>query len=212
MPVYYQKSIDSNNSLSIWEITESLDQLLEMSGLTQDHLNGTGFISTPRKQEWVTTRLLLKQMLRTDEKVHISYDEVGKPHLNGIKKNISISHTKQFVALIIHETKYPGIDIELVSSRIEKISDRFLSKTEKSRIKNEKRLEQLFIIWGAKECAFKIFPEGGISFKEMLEVKKFDYAEKGETFVVLKKNNVTCEYPLWWENLDGLMLVYGFSH
>jgi 4'-phosphopantetheinyl transferase len=209
MPLFYDKVIENESRICIWEITESLDELLEISGIGKEDLNGSETVNPKRQQEWIAIRLLLKQMLGQDEKIKIFYDEHGKPHLNGIKKNISISHTKRFAGVIMNDKKFVGIDLEIISPRIEKISHRFLNDAEKSRLKNQNRLEQLYILWGAKECAFKIYAEGGVDFKEMLEVKKFDYADKGRTIITLKKNNISHKFPVWWEKMDDLMIVHG---
>jgi phosphopantetheinyl transferase len=212
MPIFYSKQISTDSQIIIWEITESLNELLQISGIKKDGLESIEKKTIKRQLEWMAIRLILKKLLRTEEKIELVYDEYGKPHLNGIKKHISISHTKQFVAIIVHENKHVGIDIELVTLRIEKIKHKFLSKKESEWTKENHSLEKLFIIWGAKESVYKIYSEGGIDFKKMLEVKKFAFAKKGETILTLKKNNVTCAYPVWWENLGEIMLVYSMEN
>ena len=212
MPLFYEKVIDTQSRICIWEITESPGELLEISGINKEDLVKAGKKTPKRQLEWIAIRLLIKKISGDDKKSELYYDEYGKPHLKGINKHISISHTKQFVAVMMHKKKHVGIDIELITSRIEKIKHRFLSRKENEWIHENHALEKLYIVWGAKESAFKIYSAGGIEFKEMLEVNRFDYTEKGKTFVTLKKNNVTCAYPLWWENLNGLMLVYAIEN
>lgn len=212
MPLYHDKIIDTDCRLCIWEITETLEELLEIGHISKAELKEVEKKAVKRQLEWITIRLLLKQLLKTDEKILLDYDLYGKPHLNGIKKHISISHTKQFVAAIVSDKKKAGIDIEIIAPRIEKIKHKFLSEKENEWAKGNNALEKLFIIWGTKESAFKIYAEGGIEFKEMLEVNPFDYSKKGETFVTLKKNIITCAYPVWWEKIGELMLVYAMEN
>ncbi len=212
MPLFFDKEIDSGGRIFIWEISESFDELLQISGAKKNELEQIEKKTIKRQLEWITIRLLLKQLLKTGKKIEIVYDEFGKPRLNGIKKHISISHTKQFVAIAVHENKNIGVDLEIVTPRIEKIKHKFLSEKEKEWTNENYSLEQLFIIWGAKESVFKIYSEGGLDFKKMLDVKPFNYSEKGETILTLKKNNVTCAYPIWWENLEGIMLVYSLEN
>ncbi|HKR04386.1 MAG TPA: 4'-phosphopantetheinyl transferase superfamily protein [Bacteroidia bacterium] len=212
MPLLYDKQISEQSRICIWEINESPEELLQMGRITMDELEQAGKKTLKRQLEWLTTRFLLKQMLSADEQIELFYDEYGKPHLKGHKEHISISHTKQFVAVISHNFKRVGIDIEIVTPRIEKISHRFLSRKELEWTKENYSLEKLFIVWGAKESAFKIYSAGGIEFKEMLEVNPFNYAVKGATLITLDKNNVTCAYPVWWEHLGRIMLVYAMEN
>ena len=212
MPVYYNKHIGSDSQIIIWEITETLDELLEIAGINKMELEEVGQKNIKRQQEWITIRFLLKKIIGDEKKIELKYDEFGKPFLNGIKKNISVSHTKQFVAVIVHNKKKIGIDIEIINSRIEKIKHKFLSEKENEWTAENYSLEKLFIIWGAKESAFKIYGEGGIDFKKMLEVKSFDYLEKGETLVTLKKNIITCAYPVQWEKIGELMIVHAIEN
>lgn len=212
MPIIYRKIIAPDASIGIWEIKESLNELLIMSGLNEMDEEKKKFKSPHRKKEQAATLLLCQEMIANSKKLNVDYDENDKPRLKGLKKHISISHTKQFVAVFIHDKNVVGVDIELVLPRIEKISKRFLNDKENKWIEEQNHLEQLYVIWGAKECAFKIYSKGGIDFKKMLEVKKFEYEQNGNTLVTLKKNNVLCEYPVYWENLNGLMLVFAHQY
>jgi 4'-phosphopantetheinyl transferase len=212
MPLFFDKEIDTGGRICAWEITESFDELLQISAITKIDSEQIEKKTIKRQLEWMTIRLLLKQLLKTEKEIEIVYDEFGKPHLDGIKKHVSISHTKQFVAVAVHESKNIGIDIEIVAPRIEKIKHKFLSEKESEWANENYSREKLFIIWGAKESVYKIYSEGGIDFKKMLEVNSFAYSAKGTTILKLKKNNVTCAYPVWWENLGGIMLVYSIEN
>ncbi|MFI5218536.1 MAG: 4'-phosphopantetheinyl transferase family protein [Bacteroidia bacterium] len=212
MPLYYEKDFGRNSQLCIWKITESLEELLEIYEAKNDIF--VGEIKTQkRKLEYVAVRILLKKMVKNNELfVELIKDEFGKPHLKDTARHISISHTGQFIAVFLHDAYVVGVDLEMILPRIKKLSSRFLSKAEMKWMKKKNNREQLYIIWGAKECAYKIYSKGGIDFKEMLEVREFDYAKEGATFVTLKKSKISCEYPVFWENLGKLMLVYGIAN
>lgn len=212
MPLLYDKVVDTEGRICVWEITESLQELLQISKLSKDELEKTEKKTPKRLLEWLTIRTLIRHILTNDERFDIYYDEYGKPHLKEVKRHISISHTKQFVAVFLHPNKHVGIDIEIVTPRIQKIEQRFLNTEELNRLKDENRLEQLYVLWGAKECAFKIYSEGGIDFKEMLEVKKFEYVDKGKTSIALKKNKMLYEFTIWWEKMNSLMIVYSMGN
>lgn len=208
MPLCYQKHVNAECNIGIWEINETLSELMDIAGISENETIWSNLNQEQRKKEFLVKRIVLQHLLK-EKSITILYDESGKPFLYKVPTHISISHTKQYVAAITHTSKTVGIDIERVTPRIEKISTRFIGDDEKKWLLPEHYLEQLFIIWGAKECAFKIYSKGGIDFKKMLRVNKFDYSASGNTFVSLAKNNITCEYPFWWQHMGELMLVYG---
>lgn len=208
MPLCYHKLVNTECTIGIWEINESVSELLDIAGIYENETIWDGLSHPQRKKEFLVKRIVLQHLLK-EKSISVSYDESGKPFLSESSVHISISHTKQYVAAITHNTKTVGIDIEIVHPRIEKISTRFIGEDEKKWLATEHYLEQLYIIWGAKECAFKIYSKGSMDFKKMLRVNKFDYSASGNTFVSLTKNNVTCEYPFWWQHMREFMLVYG---
>src|SRR6185369_17184734 len=94
--------------------------------------------------------------------------------------HISVSHTKNFVGLIISE-KYPvAIDVELIHPRIEKIVHRFVNDDELKFLPSNHKLEYYFIIWSAKECLYKMHGRGELLFKEHLHVQPFQLNNQGE--------------------------------
>lgn len=208
MPLCYQKHVNAECNIGIWEINEPLSELLGIAGISENETNWSNLYHQQRKKEFLVKRIVLQHLLK-EKSITIMYDESGKPFLSESPVHISISHTKKYVGAITHTSKTVGIDIEVVTPRIEKISSRFIGVGEREWVAPVHYLEQLYVIWGAKECAFKIYSKGGIDFKKMLRVNKFDYSASGNTFVSLTKNNVTCEYPFWWQRIGELMLVYG---
>ena len=101
---------------------------------------------------------LLRQMLGYD--VVLIHNEDGKPFIKGY--NISISHTKGFVAILLSKHLQVGIDIEYHSDRIQKIAQRFLRPDETYTTTSD-----LLIAWCAKEAAYKLFSEEHLTYREM---------------------------------------------
>ena len=90
-----------------------------------------------------------------------------------INKKISISHTKQFVAIIVSELK-SGIDIEINSERVLKIKNKFLSVNDNT----NKTQEDLTIAWSTKECIFKWYQKGNLNFKDDILIRKINHSSK----------------------------------
>ncbi len=98
----------------IWavrEIHESLGNLFELLQKKELYLPYLSQITSEnRKREWLTVRVLLKEML--GEEKEILYTSTGKPYLSDNSYQISISHTKGLVAIALHSKMKVGIDIE----------------------------------------------------------------------------------------------------
>ena len=99
--------------LIIWavrEICEPVDDLLNLLQKKELYLPYLSQItSESRKKEWLTVRVLLKEML--GEEKEILYTSTGRPYLSDNSYQISISHTKSFVAVALHPEMKIGIDI-----------------------------------------------------------------------------------------------------
>ena len=160
----------------IWavrEIRESVDELmamLEKKDLYFPHLKQIS--SESRKREWLTVRVLLKEML--DEEKKILYTSTGKPYLSDNSYQISISHTKGFVAVALHPEMKVGIDIEHISQRIQKIRSRFMNKKEEANLDKEHEEMHLLLHWSAKESIFKLLEEQDVDFETYLHINPFN--------------------------------------
>ena len=129
------------------------------------------FTYEKRKTEWLATRALLKHMIGPT--FQISYDESGKPILNhSIYPHISISHSRDFVSVLIHQQWAVGIDIESMNRNYAPIRNRYLSEIELEHVNESPLLQCLY--WCAKEAVFKLVEENGVDFRKQIEVIAFD--------------------------------------
>jgi len=130
----------------------------------QSELHQRGFLSV---------RHLLKEAGLTDADLY--YNEFGKPLLkNG--RHISISHSYYFSTIAISGDDI-GIDIEMVRDKIKVIQHKFVN-TDFDALSNEDLIKQYTIIWGAKEAMYKIYPYGGLSFRENIAINPFLFKDK----------------------------------
>jgi phosphopantetheinyl transferase len=151
--------------IGVWEISESINELKALS----DEVKFDQIKSENRKLEILAAKALLKKMCGNSK---LDYNEYGAPILDNNKK-ISVSHSKQLVAIIVSELK-TGIDIEIISNRILKIKDKFISKYDNI---NESQ-EDLTIAWSTKECIFKWHEKGNINFKDDILIKSINHSSK----------------------------------
>ena len=187
MPLFYKKEENSGGIVAVWEITESIEDLQRQLNLTNSELTRVNsFRLDKRKLEFLATRCLLKEILQQDPV--ISYLESGRPILENSKYNLSISHTKGYVAVTLSKSKYSGIDIEYPSERVVKVYDRFVSSDEKEFIPENKELEYYTLIWCLKEAMYKIFDEKSVVFNRDLRCFPFSIKEEGEISALFSLN------------------------
>lgn len=210
MPLYLEKKFDGSR-LAIWQMTETEKELFSMAALSEGIKSEVeNFRSEARRKEWLTLRILLKDVLGVAHYDDIAYDEKGKPHLKNSRGHISFSHTRNFAAVIFHRTKNIGIDIETVRERIEKVSYKFLNDEEHAFIQNPKRIDTLHVIWGAKEVLFKMYGKGGLDFKNQMRVYPFITGD-GRVDAELKADGMVSRYKMNYFFSDNLVVVYAVS-
>ena len=181
--------------IGLWEMADgefdsSNDDYLRVVQITAEKK----YKSKARCMEYVCERALLKEMMNGDD-VEIFHNEDGKPLLNN-GFNISISHTRGLVAIILSEKyKNVGIDIEYVSSRVEKIASRFMREDERA-----DDINSLLIHWCAKETVYKLFSSEHLDFKNIK-------VGVGDNFSATNMlDNVTV--PLYVESNSNYVMTY----
>ena len=158
---------ENDCKIAIWEITESLQKLKQLA----PYMKTTGLNTEKRKKEWISSRLLLKEI---NPKHSISYNEYGSPKLNN-KHNISISHSKRLIAIIISQ-KNVGIDIEEISEKSIKVSSKFISEENIKNLTTEKAT----LLWCCKEAIFKWHEKGRVDFIADIKIHPFKKMEEGK--------------------------------
>ncbi len=208
MPLVKHEVVESGAEIALWKITETVEELvilLQKGGIYADL---PFFRNQNRLAEWLATRVLLSNL---GVQQRVAYDEMGKPHLEGAGKFLSISHSGDMIVVIMHASLRVGIDIEKLGERIFKVQHKFVNDSENQWINTETRMEQLYVIWGAKECAFKIFGLGEIDFRDHLTVAPFEFGARGITEVRFKKGENDCIFRVFFQYLDQVMITYAIA-
>ena len=207
MPIILQKKYRNGIHLAVWQITESHDELQAM--LPSEILTDAELASIhhPHKQiEFFCSRLTIK--LLADflgiKYLGIKKDEYGKPYLVGSTWQMSLTHTSNYVAAIMHPTQSLGMDMEKPSEKMLRIAHKFLSDNEIIAANND--LEKLCIYWSVKEALYKLYGKRKVFFHENLYVFPF---QKGDLKIIgrLKINEIDEEYTIFIENIAGYILV-----
>jgi 4'-phosphopantetheinyl transferase len=208
MPILFIKEVAKNIRVGVWEITETADWFLSQINLSDhDKKNLAVYVNEQRKTHGLAYRKLLTDIF-TGKDIEIEYDENGKPSVLGFDGHISVSHAGKYAAVIVSEKQKVGIDIEKITSRIEKIAHKFMGKEEELFIPIASRQKYLYLIWGAKEALYKMYGKRNLDFKENIFVKAFADESSGCFDAEIKTEKQLIKSRLEYEILDGYTLVY----
>ena len=210
MGLYLRKKLENKAEISVWQITETEQELIEMCSVPTDEMEEISLIRSEslRKQK-LAVRALLNEVF--EEKVYLSHHDNGKPYLENCVTNISITHTEKYVAIITHDEDDLGIDIESLDRDFSAVEKKALSEDEIDDLDDDKeeKNEQLAIYWCAKEAIYKRMSINRVDFAEQIEVEKFNLRDEGEleaTFI--HKDEHEEEFELEYITFDRHVLVW----
>lgn len=202
-----KKFLDNRVLLGVQGIEGNRDSLLEKLPVTQRedarcHIMKMG--SDRRVNEWLATRVLLYEL--TGKDVSILYHDDGSPYLSDDSCNISISHSNDYVAVLLSSTLKVGVDIEGISERIFKIRERFVNEEEFIDTDNE--LIHLLLHWSGKETLFKLMKKREVDFKKHLFVVPFKPKQSGVFEAIELRTALKRRFEVHYEVFDDLVLTW----
>jgi phosphopantetheinyl transferase len=182
MPLFYQHNINDTSRLAVWHITEHENFFLEKVRLQKT-------ISHPHKRLQHLAGRYLLQLLHPEFPLHlIEIAESNKPLLQDQSYHFSISHCGDYAAAIISEHESAGIDVELITPKVQLIQHKFLSFDE-LKLLPEINPAFLTISWSCKEAVYKWYGKGGVDFKNHINIKSILFEnDKGIIECVFKKD------------------------
>jgi 4'-phosphopantetheinyl transferase len=208
MPLILKEQFEEDCVYGIWEIQESLHELLSQVHLyptEKDKYNG--FLRNSRRIEYLSVRVLLKHLI--DEPVGpIVYSEKHKPYLQQSDYRISISHSRSLTAIMLSKTKKIGIDLEFMSHKISSIERKFINKDEKVTREPGKRKYHLYIHWCAKEALYKMCDKQDINFKTNLTIEPFEPEDFGEIYGWVDNKFWHDKFRLHYFTVNNYVVVY----
>ena len=230
MPVFYEH-INDFAKIAIWRIAEEKNFFLERVPLQRE-------ITHPHKQLQHLAGRYLLQHLYPDFPYHlIEIADTRKPYLPNEEYHFSISHCGDYAAVIVSKDHRVGIDIELVTPKVERIKHKFLNDHElkmvngqwsmvngQSGISNQSTnprltesvgqepINQLTLLWCCKEAVFKWYATGGVDFKEDIQLHPHSlHTDEGMINCRFIKEKIT-DLIIRHKYFDGLCLAWVATH
>ncbi len=124
--------------------------------------------SASRRSEVLAWRAIVRRELGTE--VTISHDECGAPRVNTPDTFISVSHSRDRVAVLFSEARC-AVDIESTERDFRKVANRYLSAEEQNVAEQNDLYAEM---WSAKEALYKYYSRGGIDFVRDVAVAEYD--------------------------------------
>jgi len=206
------KKPSKGSLLGVWKIEEADDWYFTNPLLTERvQKRIDAYKSVERKLQGIAVRVLLKTILPDEDNVDIDYDEKSKPFFVSLNYRLSITHSGNMVAVLLSDQGEVGVDIEMSSSKIERIAHKFMNEAEHeiySNLVGKEKMDYLHIIWGAKESMFKLYGKGSLDFRENLIIAKFDLKAEGEFIGTVDKDDKVIEVSGFYSKVGKFALIY----
>ncbi|MBK1440068.1 4'-phosphopantetheinyl transferase superfamily protein [Parapedobacter sp. ISTM3] len=208
MALVYLRELDNNVRFAIWRIEEPAEDLI---GRLQLGAREKAVLSRLNKGKrtlhWLATRVLLRKMLDTPGYIDCPSDENGKPYLANFPQRISLTHSFDYAAVMMSDNGEVGIDLELVKPKILRIADKFMKPNELEAI-GRTGIEKLYACWCAKEAVYKLQGNKGVSFKDNMTIRPFDFQDQGVLFLDLDAPHRQERFKVYYEKFQEYMLGY----
>jgi len=180
MPMVYQQNINPSTRLGVWHIKEEesffTPQVSVQRSITHPH----------KRLQHLAGRFLLKELFPDFPYSLIRIADTRKPFLENEAYHFSISHCGDYAAVIVSSDMRVGVDVELISNKVEKVKHKFLSLAEQNIITalcgtdGDLNKALLTCAWGIKESLYKWFGVGEVDFIEHLHITKLNlYSNTG---------------------------------
>ncbi len=222
MALFYQHNINESTKLGIWKIEEPEDFFLQSVPLKSE-------ITHPHKRlQHLAGRYLLKILFPGFPYQEIVIADTRKPYLPYEQYHFSISHCGSYAAAIVSKNERVGIDIEIPTEKIEKISHKFLNDAERKMIPvsglqlivngneidnyksptAEHKIQLLTLIWSAKETVFKWWGWGSVDFSDHILLQPFALSYSGSIGAQFIRGAEIFSLQLHYKIFDDLCLVW----
>jgi len=207
MPLLLDRKIDNHSRVAVWKVTEDPSFFLGYLDMTKKEAAAYKEMRPHRQKEWLSSRYLLHLISEDSKRRKITKTKTGKPERVNCPRYISISHSKEYTAVIISE-KRTGLDIQKPEKKISRIAHKFISKEEALRIDELYLQDYYHIFWGAKEAMYKAYGLKKLEFRHNMHLFPFIVSGRDiELKGYVDKGAIHQQYDLWVHRLEKTYLV-----
>lgn len=149
MPLLFEKNINDQTKLAVWNIEESEEWFIERLWFCREELLELNTLKNKKRLEWLADRYVLHELIGEQDRFPCIKNEFGKPFLEGSDWQISLSNSADKAAAIVSK-KATGLDIQYLTEKIKRIASKFMRDDELIFLDKNKELEHLHVFLGRK--------------------------------------------------------------
>jgi phosphopantetheinyl transferase len=208
MPLFYQQNINGTTKLAVWKIEEAEAFFLARVPSKRE------IVHPQKRLQHLAGRYLLPFLFPDFPNEEIEIADTRKPFLRDEQYHFSISHCGYYAAAIVSRYDRVGVDVELITSRVEKIKHKFLHVDEVRFVNSQPPQQQvklLTVLWSAKEALYKWYGLGEVDFSEMMRTFPFDLNTSSEIEAAFMKGSFQKKLTLLYSVNEGLCIVWVVS-
>ena len=146
----------------------AMEETLREGATAEDLAFVEQFGSVSRRCEVLAWRAIVRRELGCD--IEILHDEYGAPILNKPNIFISVSHSRDRVAVLFADGVC-AVDIESAERDFSRVATRYLSSEEQQLAEQNDLYAEM---WCAKEALYKYYKKGGLDFAKDIAIKECD--------------------------------------
>ncbi len=214
MPIFFQQRINDSTRLGIWKIEETEDFFLNNVPQHRD-------VTHPHKRlQHLAGRFLLQFLFPGFPYELVQIADTRKPFLPNEQFHFSISHCGDYAAAIVSNESRVGIDIEIPVEKLGRIKEKFLAGPEleladarlpasKDGSSSAGSVSSLYgdltLLWSVKEAIFKWYGDGGVDFRQDIQIRHLDH---GGQLVDVYFKKTTTNLQVDYRRFDSLVLAW----
>jgi phosphopantetheinyl transferase len=165
MPLVYQQNVNAVTKIGVWHITETEDFFLQQVPLQKEIRHWH------KRLQHLAGRYLLKELYPNFPLELIKIADTRKPFLQDEAYHFSISHCGNYAAVVVSKAYRVGVDVELVTPKIENILHKFLSAQEQYLLPPDALQKTATLFWSVKESVYKWKGNGGVDFIDHINIQ-----------------------------------------
>lgn len=211
MNIFFEHKINSISELKVIHIADNEKFISDFELRKPFHFDKKE-LSNKRKKEIIAQYALIANMIKSDE-FELKYEPSGRPQLwttQGQKK-ISISHSGDFVAVLLSDSEFYGVDIQMMKPKITNLAQKFLNNSELrllESIDEEDLTKTLTACWCAKETLYKMYGKGFIDYQNLFIIKELAIHNTNKINVQATFDNIVHQFELYMHSTHDFVLVY----
>lgn len=168
-------------------IVESIatEETLLAGAAAEDIAFAAQFANLGRRCEVLAWRAIVRREL--GEEVRIFYDDYGAPKVANPNIYISVSHSREQVAVLFSEAPC-AVDIESVERNFRRVASRYLSAEEQSMAE---RYDLFAELWSAKEALYKYYKKGKLDLVRDISITNYNSENSTLVATILGSQPIT---------------------